>query len=464
MQIPLLAGAVTDPAGNFSAAYPVNLEPCVVESGISQGFLRSAPGIRALATGPGADRGAFVALSGQFRVMGTKFVRVDGAAVTTLGDVGGTTPVTLDQSYDLVAIASNGNLFYWNGSNVSQVTDPDLGTVIDMIWIDGYFMVTDGDTVAVTELNDPWSVDPLKYGSSDVDPDPIIAFRSVRGEVYFLNRFTIENMQNVGGTGFPFVRNPGGMIPKGCVGTHATCDFLESFAFVGGGRDEELSVYWASGGSATSLSTPQIDRELAALTEAQQAAIELETYIAQHEQRLFVHLPDKTLVYSHQATLANGSPVWHVLASGAAADGPFPARHFVLAENRWVGGATDGQLGYFDNTIETQFGEVAGWRFETVFLFNETRGGIIQALELVGLPGLAPLGLQPTAFLSMTFDGQTWGQERAISTGERGQRLKRVQWRPKVMFRNYAGLRFRGANTAMVSWARLEAQIEPLRA
>src|SRR5690606_10602327 len=107
---------------------------------------------------------------------------------------------------------SGGDLYYWDGVALTQMTDPDLGFVVTVMWIDGYFMVTDGFTVAVTELNDPFSIDPLKYGSSEVDPDPIVAFRKIRGEAYFVNANTTENQQNVGGNGFPFARNPGGMI------------------------------------------------------------------------------------------------------------------------------------------------------------------------------------------------------------------------------------------------------------
>jgi hypothetical protein len=35
-------------------------------------------------------------------------------------------------------------------------------------------------------------VDSFKYGSSEVDPDPVKALLKVRNEVYALNRHTIE--------------------------------------------------------------------------------------------------------------------------------------------------------------------------------------------------------------------------------------------------------------------------------
>jgi hypothetical protein len=67
---------------------------------------------------------------------------------------------------------------------VRQVTDPDLGVVLDVVWVDGYFMTTDGEFLVVTELTDPTQVNPLKYGSSEVDPDPVVALLKLRNEVY----------------------------------------------------------------------------------------------------------------------------------------------------------------------------------------------------------------------------------------------------------------------------------------
>jgi hypothetical protein len=319
----------------------------------------------------------------------------------------------------------------------------------------------------VTELNDPFSVNPLKYGTADANPDKTVALKRVRDEVYAIGRFTIENFQNIGGNGFPFQRNPGGLIPKGAIGTHAVGYFLDTFAFVGGGENEALSVWIAGYGQALSISTPQIDRELEAVPPDNRADIEVEAVQDKGEQRLLIHLPvvNKTLVYYHQATKANGGkPVWSILRSGANLNQAYTGRHFVYAEGRWLCGSQTGVMGALNEGIETQFDAVAGWQFDTKFLYNASRGAILKSAELVGLPGRVPDASNPTAFMSWTQDGQTWSQERAISTGAAGQRLKRMQWRPKTRFANYMGLRFRGANTAVQGFARLEIEAEPLNA
>jgi stabilization protein len=464
--IPILKGVYSSAYADFIESFPTNLEPEFVETGLSKGYLKSSPGITAIEdTGPGADRGSITWRGVCYRVMGSKLVKVVGETITVLGDVRDNgLPVTMDFSFDRLGIASNLQLYYWNDTDgLQRVTDPDLGDVIDMLWIDGYWMTTDGTSIVVTELNNPFSVNPSKYGSSEEDPDPIVALRKVRGEVYAVNTNTIENFQNVGGNGFPFQRNSGALIPTGSVGTHASAYFIETFAFVGCARNEALSVYLAGNGEAISISTPQIDREIARLTDAEKVLIEMESRVETAEQRLLIHLPSKTLVYYRQASAQAGTPIWTILASGKGCELPYDGKHLALADGRWLMGNADGNVGYLDNTVETHFGNVAGWRFDTAFLYNGSRGGIIKSAELVGLPGRAPFTeLNPTVFLSVTRDGATWSVERAISMGAFGERRKRVQWRPKLRFSNYVGFRFRGSNTSIASWARLEADIEPL--
>ena len=159
MQIPILSGVFTDNSPDVRTSYPVNLVPVPKTSGVSQEYLRPADGLVALGTGPGIDRGGISWNGVCYRVMGSKLVTISNAGVVTvLGDVGDDgLQVTLDYSFDLLGIASNGNLFFWNPSTstLTQNTDPDLGVVLDIVWVDGYWMSTDGEFLIVTELTNP---------------------------------------------------------------------------------------------------------------------------------------------------------------------------------------------------------------------------------------------------------------------------------------------------------------------
>jgi hypothetical protein len=155
-QIPILSGIFTDNGPDFRTSYPVNFVPVPKANGISNGFLRPAEGIVGNGTGPGIDRGGINYNNVCYRVMGSKFVSVaSNGAVTILGDVGNDGQyVTLDYSFEYIGIASNNNLFLWDIATgvLAQNTDPDLGIVLDTVWVDGYWMTTDGEFLVVTEL------------------------------------------------------------------------------------------------------------------------------------------------------------------------------------------------------------------------------------------------------------------------------------------------------------------------
>jgi hypothetical protein len=131
MQIPILNGIYTDVAADFRSSYPRNMVPVPKETGVSQGYLRSAggvaeypvdvnfpPGISSI-TGP--DRGAIVWNGSQYRVFGQLFCRVNADnTLDVLAEIAGDEQVTLDYSFDRLGIASGGNLYYWDGATLHR--------------------------------------------------------------------------------------------------------------------------------------------------------------------------------------------------------------------------------------------------------------------------------------------------------------------------------------------------------
>lgn len=466
MQIPIINGIYTDNGPDIRTSYPVNLVPVPKDSGISTGYLRPASGIVADGTGPGVNRGGIVWDGVLYRVMGTSLCSIgNDGSVTVLGDVGGSDDdlVTMDYSFDLLAIASGQKLYYWNKTDLVEVTDQDLGPVLDVAWIDGYFMTTDGEFLVVTELTDPTQVNPLKYGSSEIDPDPVIAIIKLRNEIYAINRNTIEVFDNVGGDLFPFQRIDGAQIQKGGIGTHGCCVFAETIAFLGSGRNEAPAIYSGNNATATKISSTEIDEILSDYTEAQLATVKLEAQVNKNQNHLYVHLPDKTLVFDATASAEFGVNVWFILTSSATGFSKYLARDLLWHNNRWtIGNPTSGVIGHLDDSIGTHYGNNVRWEFGTTILYNEGRGGVVHELELVGITGRVAFGANPLISTSYSLDGQTWSQDRSVSVGAAGQRQKRIVWFQQGSMRNWRIQRFRGQSDAHVSFVRLEAQLEQL--
>lgn len=464
MQIPILNGIYTDNGPDFRTSYPVNLVPVPKEQGVSNGYLRPADGLVAFGTGPGISRGAINWNGGYYRVMGTKLVKIDQSGATVpVGDIGSGGECTLDYSFDRLAISSGGRLYYYDGTTLTQVTDVDLRKVVDFCWIDGYFMTTDGESLIVTELNNPFAINPLKYGSSEADPDPVVALIRLRSEVYALNRYTIEVFDNIGGDFFPFQRVSGAQIQKGSIGTHSCCVFIDAIAFLGSGRNEAPGIYIGANATATKISTQEIDLLIKQYTEEQLTTVKLEAVNDRSHQHLYVHLPDRTVVYDAAASRELEQQVWFTLTSSLVGFNTYRARDFVWCHNKWYcGDPTSSTHGYFSSTIGSHYGNDVRWEFGTMIVYNEGRGAIFHELELVALTGRVEFGKDPQISTSYSVDGETWGQDHSIKAGAAGDRLKRLVWLQQGHMRNWRLQRFRGDSQSHISMARLEARVEPL--
>lgn len=485
MQIPLLNGTYTDVGAEFRTSYPRNLIPVIKDTGISKLFMRSAEGLtRFDADAPtltGSDRGAINWKGTCYRVIGTNFVSVDADGVVTvlgqLPDDG--LPAALTYGYDNqgIGIVAGKTFWFWTTAvpgagtplptaALQRVTDSDVGTPIHVLWMGGYFVLTDGVSSYVTELADQFSINSQQFGSDSNSPDPLNGQLKFRNELYLCNRFTIAVMDNVGGNGYPFSENIGAAIQKGVIGPQASCLTSQGFAFVGGAQDESISVYLSGGlGIATKIASREVEMVIALYDETTLAGATLEYRAEKQSQFIYLHLPDYTFVYDVAASQAAEEAIWFLLDSSADGNGAWRAWHPVFCYGKFIfGDKIDQRIGFLDGTTAQQYGADARWQFDTIFAYSGARGIVVNSLELIGTYGRAALGEKDTMSMQYTGDGQIWSVPRYVSMGARGQRLKRPQWRPKHFFRNFRGYRFAGYNAAPISFAALEAADEPMTA
>jgi len=285
----------------------------------------------------------------------------------------------------------------------------------------------------------------------------------VRNEVYALNRHTIEVFDNVGGELFPFSRIDGAQIQRGAIGTNTCCVYLDAIAFMGSGRNESVSIWMGANGQSMKLSSREIDEILSEYTEAQLSTAVMEAVSYKSHNFLYIHLPNRTIVYDGGASKELGVPVWFILTSGVGSTGQYRARNFVWCYNKWlVGDPTSTSHGYIDSTISTHYGNAVAWEFGTQIIYNESRGAILHSLELVSLTGRVAVGADPQISTSYSIDGLTYSQERFAKVGAAGNTTKRIVWLQQGSMRNWRIQRFKGTSDAHISMARLEAVIEPL--
>jgi len=468
MQIPIVSGIYTDQGPDLRSSYPVNMMPVPKTQGISTGYLRPADGLVEILTGPGVDRGGILWNGVMYRVMGSKLVSIsDTNVLTILGDVGGSTGlVVMDYSFDHLGIVSDGEIYFWDGTTLTIGNYPavTIGYIIDFCFIDGRFMITDGERLFCTDIGDPFTIGAFAFTEPVADPDPVVAIIRLRNEVYALNQYTVEVYESItSNVPFPFQLIDGAQIQKGAIGTQACCVFLEALAFMGGGRNEAPGIYIGTNAVANKISTQEVDEILATYTTAQLAQVKLEARNLKAQQLLYVHLPDRTLVYDAASSQAIQQQVWSELTSSIDGYAQYRARNFVWAYDKWmVGDTASSKMGYCVDNISTHWGDTVRWEFGTTIVYNKGKGALFHQLELVALTGRVALGKNPWISTSYSYDGQAWSQDRAIQVGTTGQTQKRLVWFQQGNMRNWRIQRFKGDSQAHLSFVRLEAQIEGL--
>lgn len=464
MRIPILSGIYADKLGNVRASYPVNLRPVPMSTGVNNSYLQQWYGIEKIATTVGLDRGAINWKDRHYRVSGTNLVRILANGTTEIiGDVGTGGVVAMTYSFDRLAINSGDRLYYYDGETLKQVTDPDLGKVLDVVWVDGYFMTTDGEFIIVTELNDPFSVNPLKYGSAESDPDPIQRVLRLRGEVYAIGRYSTEVFQNVGGSNFPFQVIRGATTTRGCIGNRAACVFGDMIAFVGSGRNEDIGVFVASSGGNQKISSQDIDRELNSYPLDILKNIELESFAKDGELFLMIHLPDKTICYDITATEMLSYPAWFVLSSSASGVGAYRGRRHIRCYNKWwVADTKSGQIGELSTKHDSHWGDLFRWSVATQMLYVEAHSAIIHKLELVAQTGLGDVSKENTVFTQFSDDGISWSNPAAANAGTFGATYSKIVWLLQGIIRQTRVQRFYGLSNARLTIHALDAEIEAL--
>lgn len=462
MQIPIVSGIYADNSAGLRISYPVNYIAVPKQSGVSSEYLRPAYGVKQFATGTGKDRGAINWNGILYRVIGNQLVKIDSTgSIVQLGEIEGSDYVTFDYSFDRLSISGGNKLYYYDGKSLTNVIDNDIGKVFDHCWVDGYFMTTDGQYLIVTELNDPTQINPLKYGASEADPDPIKRVLKIRNEPHAVNRYTTEVFDNVGGSLFPFQRIEGAQIQKGCVGHKSACVYNDMLALLGGGRNEQPGVWVCANSQATKISTDEIDQIINSYTEAQLSESLLESFNFNGHSFLLVHLPDFTLSYDSEASKALQRSVWSVLHSGLGKHESYRAKNLAWAYDKWICGDSAGNVGYLTLSESHHFGDIVDLEFSIPIVYNQSKGAIFHQLELIALTGNVAINKNPSISTEYSIDGKTWSNKRFKYAGKIGQN-KRIAWLQNGYMRNMRMQRFITNSDCHVSFLTLEANIEPL--
>ena len=219
--------------------------------------------------------------------------------MVVIGDILGSARCRFAYSFQSIMIVSSGNVYRYDGTTLTLMTDPDFGRPIDVWWADQYYLFTDGEYLYHTDVNDETSINPLKFATSEISPDPTLAGgRTQDNLVIALNRYTSEYFINQANDNFAYSRINQKAVNVGIVSTGGWVEIKGRVYLLGGAKNEAVSVHVLGAGQAESISTRYIDGILESYSETELSTAWLESRVSKQDKFLYLHLPNHVFCLS----------------------------------------------------------------------------------------------------------------------------------------------------------------------
>ena len=414
LPVPIICGDKSVKYSDYEDGVPINMI-AVARDIQGEGYLYSHDGLTQVVIGQGFDRGALYneRMKRSFRVSGVKLIEITGVSILVdapvIGDIPGAGLVSFAYSFNSLMIVAAQRAFRYDGTTLAEMTDPDLGNPIDVAEIDGYYVFTDGEYIYHTDIDDETSIDPLKFATSELSPDPTKGLGRTQDDLLIVfNRYTTEYFINQANEQFAFSRLSQKAVDAGIVGTHAWTQMDGNIFILGGRKDEDVSVYLLGTGQTLSISKRLIDSIIGQYTELELYDAKLESRTAKRDQLLYIHLPNETLVYNQSIAKKFGVGVaWSILQFNG---GPWRAINIAYDPklNMWIAGDRyDTKIAKLDESLASQYGESIDSYFYSPLVPIESA-----SVDWVELNTISGFSAEDTyLFVSTTRDGAAYSQE-----------------------------------------------------
>lgn len=224
-----------------------------------------------------------------------------------LGDVDLKGRVVMEDNGIQVVVVDGFKGFYYDGRDqeVKQITDEAFYPATTVTYQDGYFLFDRKGTgqFFISELLDV-AFDPLDFATAEGQPDNLVAVLSDHREIFLFGTETIEVWYNSGASDFPFERNQGAFIEKGCAARYSVAKQNNTVYFIG----SDLMVYQMTGYTPVRISNHAVEKTLKNVTLDDAFA-----YTYQSEGHLFyvLTIPERNLTWCYD--ISTGA--WHVRQS-----------------------------------------------------------------------------------------------------------------------------------------------------
>lgn len=361
--------------------------------------------------------------SGVYVVSGPSVYTLNGTTPTSLYSTLPDGPIQHSASHLEIALAVDGAGFIIDASGVNAITDEDFPAVVDVAYINGYFLwvTRDSGQFVWSSILDGTSYDGLDFATAEESPDNLVAIIVDHEEVLLFGTKTIETWVSTGDGSAPFIRRLGATRERGVISRASIAQLDNTVFFVGDDR-----IVYRIGEGLERISTFAIEGALSSVSYSNRADISGRAYAQDGHTFYVLDLPGQgTYVYD----LATG--LWHQRRSNNLVLWGCDSLRSVTG--RWLAGSrVDGTIYYLDHDAYTEaFGAIT--REATAGIPVQQGRPVAFSVSLDIQTGDGPLagqGADPEVTLAWSDDlGRSWSTEIPKSIGKIGEYNKTVTWR-----------------------------------
>jgi hypothetical protein len=393
-------------AGRLINAYA---EP-LGEGAEATAVIRRSAGLVSFATNAVTGyRGMMLAGTVVYAAHAGELIKISSAgAVTALSDLDGTLPVSFARNnktptFDTVVVTEQGAFTVHATTGAASLVDGDLPQPTDVCFLDGYFFFAIADGRCFASGLNATTINSLDVTQAEAKPDSLMRAVAWSGYLHLFGSDSIEIYDNTGNaTGFPFTRTAvvdgPGLGAKWAITGHED-GFAKALIYIGA----DNAVHVLKGSLAVKISYPDIDRDIAAVSD--KSTIRAYSYIAGGQAFVGFSCADWTWEYNLSTQRWNERKSY--LIERWRAEG-----NSVFAFGKWlIGDTLTGNILEISHDAQKEVDDLMPWEVESAqgktFPFRSAfPRADFQFVKGVGeASGEDPIERDPTVEISWSDDG-----------------------------------------------------------
>jgi hypothetical protein len=409
----------------------------VVPSGKSQFVIKSFPGQTVFGSATaGADRNGTNMAEVEFRVVGETLYEVSSTgAHTAKGTVPGSARCIFANDGVNLFIVTGTRVFWYDGSTVVQVTDPDIDGSKAVTIINNQFVYTKDTLYIVSDVGDGSTASGLNAAGAEVSPDNLVRAYAFDQVVLLFGERTVQTIYNSGVGSPPFDNVEGQLISVGCAAIHSVANTKDAVYWLGSDR----SVYRQRAGAEQKISSHAIANAIENYDKVDDAFAY--TFVFQGQEFYALRFPTEGVTWCVNEEL--GTDGWFQLSAGTDG-GDYNISSLVNAYGKnLIGDDSTGDLYELDIDSFDNNGAVYQRRRVLASINGQSIGNPGKRVQMsrfefimeTGVGLITGQGEDPKIMLEYSTDGgKSWREGTWMRIGRLGETNIRAEWWSMISF------------------------------